>query len=107
MHPGFSKGSFPRAHPLLHHITTPAIAVRPEGALRARLCFGVVDPLLMRAAYDSVGHHDRLGAMIPHELQDLACNSRICPDVALLGEPTLQCTGLGPLCVYYPNRRFA
>jgi hypothetical protein len=41
----------------MHHITTPAIAVRPEWALRARLSFGVVDPLLMRAAYDSVGRH--------------------------------------------------
>jgi len=45
--------------------------------------------------------------MIPHELQDLACNSPICPDITLLGEPTLQCTGLGSLRVQYPNCSFA
>jgi hypothetical protein len=80
----FQLDHSPRA-PLLHHITTPAIAVRPEWALRAHLSFGVVDPFLMRATYDSIGHDDRFGAMVPYELEDLACNSRICPDVALLG----------------------
>ena len=93
--------------PLLHHFTTPAIAVRPEWALRTRLPFGVVDPLLVRAAYDSIGRDDRLGTMVPYKLEDLACNSRIFLDVALLGEPTLQCTGLSPLCVHDRNGSFA
>ena len=93
--------------PLVHDITTPTIAVRPEWALRARLPLGVVDRLLMRTAYDLIGHDDRLGVMILHELEDLACNSRICPDVAFLAEPTLQSTGLGPVCVQYSNRSFA
>jgi hypothetical protein len=61
----------------------------------------------MWAAYDSIGRDDRLGTMIPHKLEDLACNPWICPDVALLGEPTLECTGLGPLCVHDRNGRFA
>jgi hypothetical protein len=69
----------------LHHIAGPAVAVRPEWALRAHLSFGVVDPLLVRAAYDLIGHDNRLGSMIPHELKDLGCNSQICPDVALRG----------------------
>ena len=37
--------------PLLHQVTSPAIAVRPEWALGTHLSFGVVDPFLMRAAY--------------------------------------------------------
>jgi len=81
--------------------------VCPEWALWAHLPFVVVDPLLMRAAYDSIGHDDRFGTMIPYKLEDLAGNNRICSDVALLGEPTLQCTGLGPLCVHDRNGRFA
>ena len=43
---------------LLHCIAGPAIAVRPEWALRAGLSFGVVDPLLMRTAYDSIRQDD-------------------------------------------------
>ena len=92
-----------KTRPLLDHITTPAIAVRPEWALWARQPFGVVDPLLMRAAYDSIGRDDRLGSMIPHELKDLGCNSQICPDVALLGDPTLECTGLSPSAFTIPT----
>jgi hypothetical protein len=80
----------------------------PEWAVRAHLSFEVVDPLLMRATYDSIGHHHRPDAMISHEVQDLACNRPICADVALLlDEPTLQGTGRGPLCVHYPNCSFA
>jgi len=33
----------------------------------------VVDLLLMQTAYNSIDHDDRLGVMIPHELEDLAC----------------------------------
>jgi hypothetical protein len=56
-------GFFPWLNPvtpnrLLHCIAGPAIAVRPEWALRAGLSFGVIDPLLMRAAYDSIRHDD-------------------------------------------------
>jgi hypothetical protein len=50
----------------------------------------------MRAAYDSSRHDDRLGTMVLNEPEDVVCNRRIGSDVALLGEPTLQCTGLGP-----------
>src|SRR5215470_9659444 len=96
-----------RTRPLLHQVTSPAIAVRPEWALGAHLPFGVVDAFLMRAAYNSIGHDDRLGAMIPHELENFVCNSRICPEVARGGEPTLQCFRLGPLCLYDRNCSFA
>jgi hypothetical protein len=44
---------------------------------------GIVDPLFMRAVYDSIGHNDRLGTVITHKLENLACNNRICPNVAL------------------------
>lgn len=44
-----SRPANPRA-PLLHHITTPAIAVRPKWALRAHVSFGVIYSLLVRAA---------------------------------------------------------
>ena len=40
---------------LLHHITAPTITVRPEWASRAGVPFGVVDALLMRAAYEFSG----------------------------------------------------
>jgi hypothetical protein len=75
---------------LLHQIASPAVAVSPEWAVRAHLSFGVVDPFLVGATYDLIGHDNRLGAVIPHELEDLGCNSQICPDVALLGNPTLE-----------------
>jgi len=42
--------------------TGPAVAVRPKRALRADLSFGVIDPLLMWATYDSIHHDDRYGA---------------------------------------------
>ncbi len=92
---------------LLHYVTSPAVAVRPERALRADLSFGVVDPLLMRAAYDPIRHDYRFGSMIPHELEDLATNGRICPNVALLGEPTFQGDRLGVLSGHNPNCDFA
>ena len=42
--------------------------------------------------------------MIPHEPEDLASNGWICPNVALLGEPTFQCSRLGTLRVQNRNR---
>src|ERR1017187_3044220 len=91
---------------LLHYISGPAIAVCPEWTLRARLSLRVIDPLFMRAAYDSIRHDDRFGSMIPHEPEDVASNDRIRPNIVLLGEPTFQCSGLGGLGVKKRNRRF-
>jgi hypothetical protein len=48
----------------------------------------------------------RLSSEQEHKLEDLACNSRTSPDVALFGEPTLQCTWLSPLFVQYRNCSF-
>ena len=92
---------------LLHRVAGPAVVVRPERALRADLSFGVIDTLLMWAAYDSIRHDDRYGAMIPHEPEDVATNDRICPNVALLGEPTFQGDRLGVLRGHNTNRNFA
>src|SRR4051794_21952400 len=82
---------------LLYRLAGPAVAVRPERALRAGLSFGVIDTLLMWAAYDPIGHDNRYGAMIPYEPEDVATNDRICPNIALLGEPTFQGDRLGVL----------
>ena len=92
---------------LLHCVAGPTVAVRPKRALRADLSFGVIDPLLMWATYDSIRHDDRYGAMIPHEPEDVATNGRICPNVALLGEPTFQSDRLGVLRGHNPNCDFA
>jgi hypothetical protein len=54
----------------------------------------------MRAADDSIGRDDRLSAVIPHELKDLAFRSRICPDIGAMGKPTPKCAGLGS---YFAN----
>jgi len=61
----------------------------------------------MRAAYDSIRHDDRLGPMILHEAEDVGSNGRICPHVALLGEPTFQCSRLGVHRVQNSKRDFA
>jgi len=92
---------------LLHRVASPAVEARPEGALRAGLSLGVIDTLLMWAAYDSIRHDDRYGAMIPHEPEDVATNDRICPNVALLGEPTFPGDRLGVLRGHNPNCNFA
>ena len=92
---------------LLHHIAGPAIAVGPEWTLRTILSVGVIDPLLVRAAYNSIRHDDRLGSMIPHEPEDIASNGRIGPNVALLGEPAFQCSRLRTLRIQNRNRDFA
>jgi hypothetical protein len=61
----------------LHCVASPAIAVRPKWALRAWLSFRIIDPFLMRAAYDSVRHHDRFGCMIAHKPENAASNGGI------------------------------
>lgn len=61
----------------------------------------------MRAAYDSIRHHDRLGPMSLHESQDLRSNGAIYPSVTLLDEPALQCRRLGTLRIQNGNRSFA
>jgi hypothetical protein len=61
----------------------------------------------MWAAYDSIRHDDRYGAMIPHEPEDVATNDGICPNVALLGEPTFHGDRLGVLRGHNTNRNFA
>src|ERR1017187_7378479 len=106
------KGAFPVVDfetpgRLLHYISGPAIAVCPEWTLRAGLSLRVIDPLFMRAAYDSIRHDDRFGSMIPHEPEDVASNDRIRPNIVLLGEPTFQCSRLGALRVKNRNRGFA
>ena len=105
-------GSVPAADPitpsrLLHYVAGPAVAVRPERALRANLPFWVIGPFLMRAAYDSIHHDDRQGAMILNEPEDVATNGRICPNIALLDEPTPQGDRLGALRGHNPNCHFA
>jgi hypothetical protein len=61
----------------------------------------------MRAAYDSIRHDDRLGSMILHEAEDVGANDRICSNVVLLGEPTLQCSRLGVHGKHNSNCNFA
>ena len=91
---------------LLHQIAGPAIAVCPERALRTGPSFGVIDPFLMRAADDSICYYDRLGPMSLHESEDLTSNGGISPNVALLGEPALQCPRRGTLRIQNGNRGF-
>jgi hypothetical protein len=91
----------------MHRVAAKAVAVRPERALRANQSFGVIDTLLIWAAYDSIRHDDRYGAMIPHEPEDVATNDRICPNVVLLGEPTFQGDRLGVLRGHNTNCNFA
>ena len=71
----------------------------PKWAFRARLSFGVIDSLFMRAANDSIRHHDRFGPVIPDELSDLTSNGRIGPNVTLFDKPTFQVGRLGALYV--------
>lgn len=81
--------------------------MRPERAPGADLSVRIVDPLLMRATYDSVRHNDGFGSVILHEPEDAGGNGRICPGVAFLGEPTFQCGWLGALRLNNPNRNLA
>jgi hypothetical protein len=70
-------GRRPICLPLLHCAAGPAISVRPEWALRAYLSFGIIDPFLVRAAYDSIRHDDRLRSMMLQEPKDAASDCRI------------------------------
>ncbi len=92
--------------PLLHDLAGPAIAVRPEWALGADLSVGVIDPLFMRAAYDSIRHHDGFDSVILQEPQDAGSDGRICPSVSLLGEQALHYR-IGAVRDNNPNRDFA
>jgi hypothetical protein len=90
---------------LLLHLAGKAVAMPPERALGADLPVGVVNPLLMRAADDSIRHNDGFDSMILDEPQDVGSNGRVCPSVALLGEPTFHCR-LGTLRLNNSNRDF-
>ena len=94
------------ALPLLLDLARPAIAMRPEWALRADLSVGIVDPLLMRAAYDSIRHDDGFDSLILQEPQDAGSNGWICPSVSVLSEQTFHYR-LGALRDNDPNRDFA
>ena len=81
----------------LHDIASPAVAVRPEWALRAHQRFRIVDPLLTWTGDDAVRHDDRLDSVNRHKLENLACNHGIAPNVVIFGEPTFQGDRFGAL----------
>lgn len=94
------------ALPLLLDLAGPAIAVRPEWALRADLSVRIVNSLFMRAAYDSIRHDDGFDSVILKEPEDAGSNGRICPNIAVLGEQALHYR-LGALRDNNSNRDFA
>src|SRR5258708_5883678 len=79
-----------RANRSMYDLARPAIAIRPERALRADLIFRIVDSLFVRAADDPVAQHDRFRLVGGDELDNLSANHGICPDVLIFGEPPLQ-----------------
>lgn len=80
--------------------------MRPERALGADLSIGIIDALLMRAAYESIRHDDGFDSVILQEPEDAGSNGRVSPSIALLGEPTFH-GRLGALRPNDANRDFA
>jgi hypothetical protein len=61
----------------------------------------------MRTAQDPIRDDDRFDAMLLYEPEDTGTHGRVCPNVALRGEPTLHCSRVLTLRVHNPNCDFA
>jgi len=90
----------------MNDIARPAIAMRPERALRAYFPIRIIDSLFMRATDDTIRHYDRLGCVTLNEFENLKLDRWIFPNVAFFGEQALH-DGLGALSGHNSNCYFA
>jgi hypothetical protein len=92
---------------LLNDVARPAVAMRPERALRAHAPIWIIGSLFVRAADYMIRHYNRLGAVTPDEFKDRLRDRGIGPNIPVFGEPPLQNVRIATRLAHNPNCCFA